>query len=533
MAPADYAGPAGARDDLGDRDRRPRPPRRRRPQAKGSKATTTTTTASASGDGDEPWGGHHDNVADVGDDRPRATSSARRHRRPRPRWSAAATPDEPAGPGSHRPGCGRSPVRRMMGADDRLGRKDGSHGTARQGQGDGGDGDGGGQGRGGEGPGQAGRGRRRRRRPTACCATWERRTTPRRRDGNADHGRRHRAPGGGPAGPRVRARPDHAGPGVGGGQTRLRSRPTARPPPPPPPPPQAADPASPPPPPPTAQTLWVRRWPALRRAGDPGPPRRWCTDPCRMVFFAAGWSSLVARRAHNPKVGGSNPPPATKRSSSEGRDRHVVAPLCRVLPDVPPGESWERSSPTLRTEMQVDRAGRPMTIETGAARWCGAQVPDKRFRVRPRVEDRGCSGPLFLGTYTALPYAAQCREASRTWPVRCGFADKSSVLMAVQRTAQGMPYAGALLNVSWPSAEMLGGMGALAARQTEVVVPVGHSDSRVAHGFASVSGDRMSDECIRGVARNCQLIKTRGVTPSRKEMRRCQRMNSSWLGTCL
>ena len=28
----------------------------------------------------------------------------------------------------------------------------------------------------------------------------------------------------------------------------------------------------------------------------------------------AGWSSLVARWAHNPKVGGSNPPPATKKS---------------------------------------------------------------------------------------------------------------------------------------------------------------------------------------------------------------------------
>ena len=25
----------------------------------------------------------------------------------------------------------------------------------------------------------------------------------------------------------------------------------------------------------------------------------------------AGWSSLVARRAHNPEVGGSNPSPAT------------------------------------------------------------------------------------------------------------------------------------------------------------------------------------------------------------------------------
>ena len=30
------------------------------------------------------------------------------------------------------------------------------------------------------------------------------------------------------------------------------------------------------------------------------------------VLLDAGWSSLVARRAHNPKVGGSNPPPATK-----------------------------------------------------------------------------------------------------------------------------------------------------------------------------------------------------------------------------
>ena len=31
--------------------------------------------------------------------------------------------------------------------------------------------------------------------------------------------------------------------------------------------------------------------------------------------FDAGWSSLVARRAHNPKVAGSNPAPATKIKS--------------------------------------------------------------------------------------------------------------------------------------------------------------------------------------------------------------------------
>ena len=31
-----------------------------------------------------------------------------------------------------------------------------------------------------------------------------------------------------------------------------------------------------------------------------------------ICYDVAGWSSLVARRAHNPKVGGSNPSPATK-----------------------------------------------------------------------------------------------------------------------------------------------------------------------------------------------------------------------------
>ena len=31
-----------------------------------------------------------------------------------------------------------------------------------------------------------------------------------------------------------------------------------------------------------------------------------------MAKLIAGWSSLVARRAHNPKVTGSNPVPATK-----------------------------------------------------------------------------------------------------------------------------------------------------------------------------------------------------------------------------
>ena len=32
----------------------------------------------------------------------------------------------------------------------------------------------------------------------------------------------------------------------------------------------------------------------------------------------AGWSSLAARRAHNPKVTGSNPVPATNKSKCRG-----------------------------------------------------------------------------------------------------------------------------------------------------------------------------------------------------------------------
>src|SRR5579864_2601052 len=41
------------------------------------------------------------------------------------------------------------------------------------------------------------------------------------------------------------------------------------------------------------------------------PPREFDAVWCGCYHQIAGWSSLVARWAHNPKVGGSNPPPAT------------------------------------------------------------------------------------------------------------------------------------------------------------------------------------------------------------------------------
>ncbi len=44
-------------------------------------------------------------------------------------------------------------------------------------------------------------------------------------------------------------------------------------------------------------------------------------------FVGAGWSSLVARRAHNPKVVGSNPAPATNLSIEQ---QSVVRSLHRL-----------------------------------------------------------------------------------------------------------------------------------------------------------------------------------------------------------
>src|SRR5208337_3646785 len=55
----------------------------------------------------------------------------------------------------------------------------------------------------------------------------------------------------------------------------------------------------------------TQAWGALAQGGRAN--RHWKFDADRSGCYdrSAGWSSLVARWAHNPKVGGSNPPPAT------------------------------------------------------------------------------------------------------------------------------------------------------------------------------------------------------------------------------
>jgi hypothetical protein len=48
------------------------------------------------------------------------------------------------------------------------------------------------------------------------------------------------------------------------------------------------------------------------------------------LLIVAGWSSLVARRAHNPKVAGSNPAPATKYIMCWSRSVVVNMPACHA-----------------------------------------------------------------------------------------------------------------------------------------------------------------------------------------------------------
>ena len=46
-----------------------------------------------------------------------------------------------------------------------------------------------------------------------------------------------------------------------------------------------------------------------------------CTEESAKYFHRAGWSSLVARQAHNLKVAGSNPAPATNFPRRGGLSR--------------------------------------------------------------------------------------------------------------------------------------------------------------------------------------------------------------------
>ena len=67
--------------------------------------------------------------------------------------------------------------------------------------------------------------------------------------------------------------------------------------------------------------------------------------------FGAGWSSLAARRAHNPKVVGSNPTPATNTIPYSGRQRWL-----RETPGRAPYSCWLRQGPDIYLPGAMRRA---------------------------------------------------------------------------------------------------------------------------------------------------------------------------------
>src|ERR1043166_4142706 len=60
---------------------------------------------------------------------------------------------------------------------------------------------------------------------------------------------------------------------------------------------------------------------------------RVCAELVAKYFKRAGWSSLVARQAHNLKVAGSNPAPATNLLAAHAPVRKSSTPLNRAYRD--------------------------------------------------------------------------------------------------------------------------------------------------------------------------------------------------------
>jgi hypothetical protein len=139
-----------------------------------------------------------------------------------------------------------------------------------------------------------------------------------------------------------------------------------------------------------------------------------------IIFFSdAGWSSLAARRAHNPKVVGSNPTPATRQIKGLQRMRALTLfcflalrnrpPLCNasVTPGIrlrfcpfaiPGGAATEKGSPRIRAArlriaatLSSERNGR---AKKRAKNIVSPATAQSRRRVRGPAFRRGREGDL-------------------------------------------------------------------------------------------------------------------------------------------
>ncbi len=110
------------------------------------------------------------------------------------------------------------------------------------------------------------------------------------------------------------------------------------------------------------------------------------------LSIIAGWSSLVARWAHNPKVGGSNPSPATKAFINSHREGGFFIGL-RVNPHFSQSFCWGGASGhdgcislPVRTALQ-SRPGRVRRPAPHVARLVSTPICDASLRNLVRNAD--------------------------------------------------------------------------------------------------------------------------------------------------
>ena len=98
------------------------------------------------------------------------------------------------------------------------------------------------------------------------------------------------------------------------------------------------------------------------------------------LFVNAGWSSSVARRAHNPEVRGSNPLPATKKNTH--RSMSVFLERLRHWGFF----GWGANSKRPTQGVSRGRGGRPRRSRASLPAGC-------RGLLRMPVGHPGCGGP--------------------------------------------------------------------------------------------------------------------------------------------
>jgi hypothetical protein len=130
--------------------------------------------------------------------------------------------------------------------------------------------------------------------------------------------------------------------------------------------------------------------------------------------FAAGWSSPVARQAHNLKVTGSNPVPAPNYQEwppSGGHFRFCAQPLTRVSRAAAAVQALSPLSPPYGAGRRASLSHRDLKSARGGSSWSGPPPAELRYSDFTRSE------PLD-GPRSSTPHDPSARETAPARGIR-------------------------------------------------------------------------------------------------------------------